>query len=358
MRPSFGPGSGGMAGGGGMLRSVQRALRASGGGAPPEPFSPSANSTTINNAAANSKKAKQFNKPQSTPPNTALTISSNNSNNNNPNSNSNGPSAFSKLINLPKSGAAATAWGYCSDDDVEWECVDVNHELDDQRAVVFSEDFVFGTVPSSNEVNYAISALQQVFEPSLHVHTALTVDIENEDNKTEVVFEKILSSSSESEADWIEPSLNINSSRMLQRYGSDRVYDAFSLLQSEPSVQKMVFALSSDKAVWDAVLNNDVVKELRGSISQADEQGDSKDEAASDDDNNNPVKDILSWVFMNAKAKIMQLIDTITKLANEIFQSEEEKGGKIDPLHDKLKTSLFLSIIVLLIVVVTRAKIA
>ncbi|GFQ05070.1 hypothetical protein PHJA_002651100 [Phtheirospermum japonicum] len=323
-----------------MLRSVQRALRASGGGAPPEPFSPSANSTTVNNATANSRKAAQFNnKPQPTPPNTALNLSSS----------SGGPSAnFSTLINLPKSGApgaAATAWGSCSDDDdAEWERVDVNHELlDDQRAVVFSEDFVFRTVPSSDEVNYAISALQH----------AIT-DVENEDNKTEV-FEKIISSSSESEADWIEPSLNIRSSRMLQPYGSDRVYDAFHLLQSEPSVQRMVFALSSDKAVWDAVLNNDVVKELRGSFSQAGEQGDSTDDEASDDDNN-PVKDVMSWVFVNVKAKIMQLIDKITELANEIFQSGEKKGGKIDPLQEKLKTSLFLSIIVLLIVVVTRAK--
>lgn len=30
----------------------------------------------------------------------------------------------------------------------------------------------------------------------------------------------------------------------------------------------MVVSLSSDKAVWDAVLNNEVVKELRGSICQ------------------------------------------------------------------------------------------
>lgn len=33
-------------------------------------------------------------------------------------------------------------------------------------------------------------------------------------------------------------------------------------------MQRMVISLSSDKAVWDAVLNNEVVKELRGSISE------------------------------------------------------------------------------------------
>ncbi|KAK1388231.1 hypothetical protein POM88_016409 [Heracleum sosnowskyi] len=35
---------------------------------------------------------------------------------------------------------------------------------------------------------------------------------------------------------------------------------------TEPAIQRMVVALSSDKAVWDAVMNNDVVRELRDSI--------------------------------------------------------------------------------------------
>lgn len=40
-----------------------------------------------------------------------------------------------------------------------------------------------------------------------------------------------------SELDWVEPSLHLCNSRMLQPHGSDRVYDAFHLLQTEPSVQ-------------------------------------------------------------------------------------------------------------------------
>ncbi|KAK6155898.1 hypothetical protein DH2020_010146 [Rehmannia glutinosa] len=368
MRRSFsGSGMGGGSGGGsGMLRSVHRALRSGVGGAPPEPFSASANSTTI--ATANSRKPKNFNKQQSAPPNTALTLSPggpNKNNNNNPNNN-NGPSAaFSSLINLPKSDSSPT----CSED-MEWECLDANEE---ERVSVFYEDFVFGTVPSRDEVNYAISALQQVLEPSYLAHfpkEKLTEDtwkeVENEDNRTEGIENMI--SSSESEVDWVEPSVTLCNSRMLRPYGSDRVYDAFHMLQSEPSVQRMVLSLSSDKAVWDAVLNNEVVKELRGSISQgnqssnvwfhiswdllADEQGD----RGSDD--SNPIKDILSWVFVNAKGKIIQLIDKITNLVNEVFQhpNEEKKGSNVDPLEGKLKTSLFLSIIVLLIVVVTRAQ--
>lgn len=33
-------------------------------------------------------------------------------------------------------------------------------------------------------------------------------------------------------------------------------------------VQRMVISLSSDKAVWDAVMNNEVVRELRESVTQ------------------------------------------------------------------------------------------
>lgn len=41
----------------------------------------------------------------------------------------------------------------------------------------------------------------------------------------------------DTELDWIEPSLCLSNSRMLQPYPADRVYDAFHLLQTEPSIQ-------------------------------------------------------------------------------------------------------------------------
>lgn len=44
-------------------------------------------------------------------------------------------------------------------------------------------------------------------------------------------------SSSGSASDWIEPSMHICNSKLLKSYGSNRVYDAFHLLQTEPSIQ-------------------------------------------------------------------------------------------------------------------------
>lgn len=150
-----------MGGGGGMIRTVQRAVRAGVGGAPPEPISPSANTTTTTIASANSRKAKNFNNKRPTSPNTALTLSSSSSAADGA-SNINGTSAFSSLINLPisaASGAAAPSWVSSSSptfsDESEWECVGGS---EDERA---REDYIFGTVPSRDEVHHAVSALQQ-----------------------------------------------------------------------------------------------------------------------------------------------------------------------------------------------------
>ncbi|KAK9706563.1 hypothetical protein RND81_07G135100 [Saponaria officinalis] len=66
-----------------------------------------------------------------------------------------------------------------------------------------------------------------------------------------------------SDMDWIEPSMQLYDQRLAQSYGWEKVYGAFHLLQTEPSVQKMVVSLSSDKAVWDAVLKNETVREIR-----------------------------------------------------------------------------------------------
>ncbi|KAH9673672.1 hypothetical protein KPL70_018188 [Citrus sinensis] len=82
-----------------------------------------------------------------------------------------------------------------------------------------------------------------------------------------LVRDKFASNSDrDTELDWIEPSLCLSNSRMLQPYPADRVYDAFHLLQTEPSIQRMVISLSSDKAVWNAVLNNEAVQELKESF--------------------------------------------------------------------------------------------
>ncbi|XP_039160592.1 uncharacterized protein LOC120289569 [Eucalyptus grandis] len=105
---------------------------------------------------------------------------------------------------------------------------------------------------------------------------------------------------------------NTSDMRTLRPYGPERVYDAFNMLQTEPAVQRMVVSLSSDKAVWDAVLNNEVVKELMESYHAAESDGhpeESPDETPEKSpDNSNPVLNAVGWLFDSTRVKLMEMI--------------------------------------------------
>ncbi|RRT56824.1 hypothetical protein B296_00020783 [Ensete ventricosum] len=68
--------------------------------------------------------------------------------------------------------------------------------------------------------------------------------------------------------------MHLFSSNSSQSKQCEKVYDAFNLLKISPSIQshcqcilglllqRMVVSLSSDKAIWDAVMKNEAVQEL------------------------------------------------------------------------------------------------
>ncbi|XP_042991619.1 uncharacterized protein LOC122318393 [Carya illinoinensis] len=228
-------------------------------------------------------------------------------------------------------------------DELDWVSVDGS---EDKRPLGYFDDFVLGPVPSMDEVQDAVSALQQVFDPASYCKAVPSVDNGVADQVT---------SPTGLELDWVEPSLHLCNSRILQTQGSNRVYNALHLLQTEPSVQRMVISLSSDKLVWDAVLNNEVVRELRESYSAVENKELQSPNESSED--SNEVANILRWIFDNTKAKVMEVIENITKLMNELFQSPDNQKttGATDPFKEKLKASFMLSVVVLLIVVVSRA---
>ena len=67
---------------------------------------------------------------------------------------------------------------------------------------------------------------------------------------------------------------------------------------------------------------------------------------------------LLSLIFNNTKTRIMDLIYKITGVINKLFlPPENEKSGIATDLFEaKLTTSLLLSVVVLLVVVVSRAS--
>lgn len=176
---------------------------------------------------------------------------------------------------------------------------------------------VFGPTPSRFEVENAIAALQSF----LH---------------------GISSSGSESDKRIMET----------QRYG--RIYEAFRLLQTDPSVQRMVMSLSLDKVVWDAILNNKMVRKLQEPLCAAEEES-----SQSSTEEPDLATHILRWILEITKAKIMELVEKFQSLVNEVLRSSEREGSTTettDQLDEKIVSSTFLAIVILLIVVVARAQ--
>ncbi|XP_021748541.1 uncharacterized protein LOC110714344 isoform X2 [Chenopodium quinoa] len=188
-----------------------------------------------------------------------------------------------------------------------------------------SVDSVFGSVPTRLEVEYAITAFQSFMMQGL--------------------------SSSMSILDRLQPILNHD---QLQSTGFQRVYDAFLLLQTVPYVQRMVVSISSDKAVWDAVINNNEVQEFRQSVNQAKSSRHQRS-----DEEPALVSMILKWILDNMKLKVLQLIESLKSVVSKSFESSQNKNTTNPELkhgfEEMIVSTVLLSTITLMIVLVTRA---
>ncbi|CAJ2655236.1 unnamed protein product [Trifolium pratense] len=212
--------------------------------------------------------------------------------------------------------------------------------------------------PSQTEVHDALSSLQRVLALASRVELLRDTYCNKSENELSNLDQV---SEDDPDTDWLEPSLFPYNPKLLQANGSesDRVYYAIHLLQTDPSVQKLVKSLSTDETVWEAVLNNDVVQELRESIS-ADQGHDlqSLDDIANDDPDN--TTNVLIWLLSTAPAKFMEVIKKITKIVINFFQRLFNKTAAhredSQPFIEKLRAAFMLSIMVLLIVVVRRIR--
>ncbi|BFG23138.1 hypothetical protein CerSpe_094130 [Prunus speciosa] len=341
---------GGGGGGGSMFRAVSRAAVTRGvAGGPPmqEPLSSSNSNSSATNTTttATTSTSRNTQKPSSS---NNLSLSS--------------PTSPFASYNLPLSAnSGIPSWPSSPHfDDFDWVTVDNgSSEEDDERRHGFLEDFVLGPVPSRDEVQNAVSALQHPSSHAQFIRDKYASELERD------VSDQITSASAGlvdrvssvgAELDWMEPSAYLCNSKMLQPHASERVYDAFHLLQTESSVQRMVISLSSDRAVWDAVMNNEVVRELRESFyAGEDNSSQSPDEDADDE---NKATNIVKWIFQNTMAKVMEVIEKITKVLGDLIKppgSEKVNAGASNRFEEKLRTSFMLTVVVLLVVVVTRS---
>ncbi|XVE76895.1 hypothetical protein DITRI_Ditri13aG0017200 [Diplodiscus trichospermus] len=174
-----------------------------------------------------------------------------------------------------------------------------------ERVTGSFNDFVFGSVPSKSEVENAVSALLNfIHESSLLLSQGL------------------------------------------------KVYNSFVLLLTDPSVKMLVISLSCDKAFWDAVTNNELVRKLIDLPRPAVENGRPRNSKAEAELSN----DILQWILDMAKAKIAELLLKFQSLLNQVFMGEKPDEQNRDQLEEKIRSSLLLSIVTLLIVIVARVQ--
>uniref|UniRef100_A0A1J3HDL5 Transmembrane protein n=1 Tax=Noccaea caerulescens TaxID=107243 RepID=A0A1J3HDL5_NOCCA len=205
--------------------------------------------------------------------------------------------------------------------------VEEEEEEFDWVAVEREAGVITDKAPEIDEVEDAFSALRLMF-------------VDDDDDKSEDQV-------SESEfVDWIEPPLQLCNTRLLQPYMLDRFYDAFHQFQTDPSVQRMVMSLSSDKAVWDAVMNNEVVREL---ITNAERSEEESCAAA----------DFIRRLFERSAIKIMDAMERVTKYVTDLFSVVPGDETVVlatgaAPVMEKLQMTVLLTVLVLLIVLVTR----
>ncbi|KAF5775571.1 hypothetical protein HanRHA438_Chr13g0624511 [Helianthus annuus] len=145
-----------------------------------------------------------------------------------------------------------------------------------------------------------------------------------------------------------------DSTSVMKSLGQKRLLDAYHHLQTDPFVQRLVLSISSDIRVWDAILKNDAVQDLRGSLPLAE----ADEECATYMHEPNSTSAIVKWIFAVMKSKIIQLVEKLEVFVFETLYHVSKKTtstSKHDILEEKVRSSLLLSIVVLVIVVVTRS---
>ncbi|MFS7898009.1 hypothetical protein Hanom_Chr00s015094g01754141 [Helianthus anomalus] len=191
----------------------------------------------------------------------------------------------------------------------------------EKMAIGYSNLTDFGHVPSRTEVQNAIFDLQRVMNGY-----GVIMEQCNYDDSTSV----------------------------MKSLGQKRLLDAYHHLQTDPFVQRLVLSISSDIRVWDAILKNDAVQDLRGSLPLAE----ADEECATYMHEPNSTSAIVKWIFAVMKSKIVDLVEKLEVFVFETLYPVSKKTtstSKPDILEEKVRSSLLLSIVVLVIVVVTRS---
>ncbi|KAG6575228.1 hypothetical protein SDJN03_25872, partial [Cucurbita argyrosperma subsp. sororia] len=206
----------------------------------------------------------------------------------------------------------------------------------DTKAGKSLHKFDLGPVPSRAEVDAAVTALQSLLQEYFSI---------------------------ESLSKWLQPLVNSYDSSILHSRGYQLLCKGFQWLLTDPTlkdrrfIQGLVVSLCLDKNVWDAIKNNGIVEKLQELPSSEGGNGNLG--------SSKPGADIgsviLSWILQMSLTKIWELVQNFVVLLNNAFLfpgKEKLKAEKREEIDEKIQSSFVLSLIIMLIVVVSRVQIA
>lgn len=220
---------------------------------------------------------------------------------------------------------------------------------EEQHKLGISRGFIFGPAPSVQEVKDAISILEQMV-------ASLTLSQVLGDRFVHNLDEEVRVGEIPASIELLNRRISASSAQHLHRPNASKVLDAFRLLKSNPSVQRMVVSLSSDEDVWNAVMNNELVQNLHASLGSDDRLHAVKTNITNKSSKGPDIVGmILGWIYENTKMKIVEIISNIMLLMSVVFHSSE-KEKIFDTTNDLLRSSLMLVVMVFVIVIVTRIQ--
>ncbi|CAL5030677.1 unnamed protein product [Urochloa decumbens] len=206
---------------------------------------------------------------------------------------------------------------------------------------------LFGAPPTDDEVRAAVASIKEVFEkPVVDDADAPELALALPMSGHGIIVNHFALDSGAYEVgsdEWTEPAMLVLNSSALLIKEHRSVVDALRLLHEDPSVQKMVMSLSKDKAVWDAVMENEVVQEFKRSFQDAKET-DLKEQSAAP-------PGFMMRVLENTQARIKEFLEKILGLVNMLFQAGDKDYDFSD---DIVRMSFMLSVFVFIVVTIAR----
>lgn len=232
---------------------------------------------------------------------------------------------------------------------------DLEYSSDEDWGKLSYNRLIFSPAPSEEEVEVATKELHAALHLSIPASTS-TADVSEPMPMIENRGESVPTVDADKVVDKPLPSLAAGLG--LLAAGSNSVYQAFHLLQTNSKVQDAVKSLARDPAVWRAVLSNEKVQELTQTLHEGQSENFcNKSGFVEEDGGELNILTLTSKVCDFVTAKVLQILDKVVEIVGSIFSSVEktffskENGTNLDRT---VASCMMLAVAVLLVVVVKR----